>query len=104
MLDETGCTRDSLEFLSNYPRLSTLALSGESHAGIMQTLPPCARLTNLNTPYRRGSVGDEGLQTIVRHCPNLTELNLNDSQGHSLVPLCQLRTLHKLHCWGDSFE
>ncbi|MBI5758088.1 MAG: SUMF1/EgtB/PvdO family nonheme iron enzyme [Planctomycetales bacterium] len=100
-LDETACARESLEFLSNYPRLSTLAMSGDSRVGIMQTLPPCLRLTSLTTPYRVGSVGAEGLKTIVRHCPQLTELNLNDSQELSLEPLSQLRTLQKLHCYGS---
>lgn len=104
MLDETACARESLEFLANYPRLSTLAISGDSRVGIMQTLPPCHALTSLTTPYRRGSVGDEGLQTIVRHCPKLTELSVNDSQKFSLVPLSQLRTLQKLHCWGSQLS
>ena len=76
-LDETACARESLEFLSNYPRLTTLSISGGgNHVGVMQTLPPCLLLTSLTTPYRIGSVAGEGLQTIVRHCPPINRTQL----------------------------
>jgi formylglycine-generating enzyme required for sulfatase activity len=101
ILDETACARESLEFLANYPRLKALTISGVGRDGVFQTLPPCRRLTKLDTTYQPGSVGDAGMQAIARQCPNLTELFLNDSQPHTLAPLSQMRSLRQVHCYSD---
>lgn len=101
LIDETACARDSLEFISNYPLLGTLAMSGNGRVGVLQTIPRSLRLNSLTTPYRPGSVGDQGIQTIAKNCPQLTEFNLIDCQEQSLAPLSQLQKLQKLHCWGN---
>ena len=101
-LSHTACARDSLEFIAIYPKLERLSIlvSGDSRAGIMQTLPPCPRLISLVTTHLSGSVGDEGLKTIVRQCPCLAELTLMDDEVRSLAPLAQLQKLQYFQCQG----
>jgi hypothetical protein len=103
-LAETACARESLEFISNYPRLTSLFLAGGGSQKVLSTLPPCPRLTILETPWADGTVGDQGLQTIARNCPQLTQLTLLDGSDYSLAPLAQLQKLRQLHCSGKQLN
>ncbi|MFO1041718.1 MAG: protein kinase [Planctomycetaceae bacterium] len=103
-LDDTSCARESLQFLTNYPRLKVFSISGECPEGLFQSLPSCPELTTLMTPYRPGCVGDKGMETIAQQCPNLRELVISDDRPHTLAPLSQLRMLQQLHCYGSQLS
>lgn len=103
-LTESGCAEESLDFVSNYPRLKTLLIAGGGGKKVLETLPPCPQLTTLHTPWTVGSVGKRGLQTIARQCPSLMQLILNDSTVESLTPLADLRKLQDLFCFRAELD
>ena len=104
LLDDTSCARERLQFLTNYPRVKVLSISGECPEGLFQSLPNCPELTMLTTPYRPGCVGDRGMETIARQCPNLRSLAINDDRPLVMAPLSRLQALQQLYCYGSQLS
>ena len=104
LLDDTSCARERLQFLTNYPGVKVLSISGECPEGLFQSLPNCPELTMLTTPYRPGCVGDRGMETIARQCPNLRSLAINDDRPLVMAPLSRLQALQQLYCYGSQLS
>jgi hypothetical protein len=86
---------DGLTFIANYPRLSTLCLTVD-RPEILLTMPDLPALRSFilshGNPER---IGDEGLKNIVKKCPGLQYLVVNDPNVNSLVPLAGLQELRR---------